>query len=308
MDRLRAITIFVAVAEHSGFAPAARSLNLSPPSVTRAISELEQKLGARLFHRTTRSVRLTDAGDRYLIDCRRILADIDEADRHAAGVHSSPRGSVTLSASVMFGRKMITPILVDLLDQYPDIAVTAQFLDRVVNMMEEGVDVAVRIAELTDSSLAAVRVGTVRRVVCGSPAYFDQVGRPEKPEELMSHRIVDFTPMTPAREWRFEQDGKAVPFRPTSRLRVNSADAAISAVAAGHGVTRVLSYMVQQEVEAGKLEIALADYEPAPVPVHVVHKEAGHASGRVRAVVDFLVNALRRSPALRVRTTPNPQP
>ncbi len=299
MDRLHTMAVFVAVAEQGGFAPAARKLNLSPPSVTRAVSELEVRLGARLFHRTTRSVQLTRAGERYLVDCRRILTELAEADRQAAGIHAAPSGSVSLTASVMFGRKMITPILVTMLDEYPDIAVNAQFIDRVVNMMEEGVDVAVRIAELADSSLAAVRVGAVRRVLCGSSSYFDLEGRPKSPGDLASHRIVDFSSMTAGGEWRFEKDGKPSVVRPHSRLRVNSADAAISAVSAGHGITRVLSYMVQKEVEEGKLEVVLADYGPPPVPVHVVHKEAGHATGRVRAVVDFLVEALRRSPALR---------
>lgn len=299
MDRLHTMAVFVAVAEQSGFAPAARKLNLSPPSVTRAVSELEQRLGARLFHRTTRSVQLTSAGERYLVDCQRILSEMAEADRQAAGIHAAPSGSVSLTASVMFGRIMITPILVDLLEQYPDIAVNAQFVDRVVSMMDEGVDVAVRIAELADSSLAAVRVGTVRRILCGSPSYFDRAGLPATPADLASHKIVDFASMTAAGEWRFEKEGKSIAVRPNSRLRVNSADAAISAVSAGHGITRVLSYMIQEKVESGELVIVLDDVEPAPVPVHVVHKEAGNATGRVRAVVDFLVDALRKSPALR---------
>ena len=298
MDRLQTMTVFVAVAEEAGFAPAARRLNMSPPSVTRAVSELETRLGARLLHRTTRAVHLTEAGARYLADCRRILVEIEEADRHAAGLHSMPTGSVSLTASVMFGRLVLTPILFDLLNRYPDISVTTMFVDRIVHMVDEGVDVAVRIASLPDSSLTAVKVGSVRRVLCASPDYLILHGRPCGPADLDGHRIVDFVNMTPGGEWRFEKDGKPLPFRPTSRLRVNSADSAIAAAVAGQGVTRVLSYMIREEIEAGTLEVVLGDYEPPPVPVHVVHKEAGQTSARVRAVVDHLAKALRRSPAL----------
>ena len=169
MDRLQTMTVFVAVAEELGFAAAARRLNMSPPSVSRAVSDLEIRLGARLLHRTTRSVTLTDAGARYLADCKRILAEIREADDHAAGTHTAPRGLVSVTGSVMFGRMMLTPILLDLQKQYPDISIQTLFVDRLVHLAEEGLDVAVRIAELPDSSLTAIRVGSVRRVVCASP-------------------------------------------------------------------------------------------------------------------------------------------
>ena len=158
MDRLQTMAVFVAVAEESGFAPASRRLNMSPPSVTRAVSELEARLGARLVHRTTRSVRLTDAGQRYLEDCRRIISDVDEADRHAAGIHAAPRGMVSISATAMFGRMILVPILLDLLDRYPEISVTTLFVNRTVHLVDEGIDVAVRMGELPDSSLSAIRV------------------------------------------------------------------------------------------------------------------------------------------------------
>ena len=297
-DRLQSMAVFVAVAEEAGFASAARRLNLSPPSVTRAVSDLEGRLGCRLLHRTTRSVRLTDVGERYLADCRRILAEIDEADRHAAGLHTAPRGTISVSASVRFGRMVVTPILLDLLDRYPEIAVRAMFVDRIVHLVEEGVDVAVRIAELPDSSLSAVRVGTVRRVLCASPAYLKASGRPRLPADLMNHRIIDFVTMTPGGEWPFLVDGKRQAVRPHGRLQVNTADAAIAAAMAGRGITRVLSYMIRPHVDAGALAIVLEDCEPPPVPVHVLHKEAGQISARVRAVVDFLAQRLRRDPAL----------
>lgn len=289
---------FVAVAEEAGFAAAARRLNLSPPSVTRAVGELEARIGARLLHRTTRRVRLTEAGERYLSDCRRILAEIAEAERQAAGLHARPRGLVSLSAPALFGRLVVTPALLALLDRYAEISVTTLFVDRVVNLLEEGIDVAVRIAELGDSSLSAVRVGSVRRVLCAAPSYLESRGRPRQPSDLEHHETVDFLHMTPGGEWRFEGRGRPYRFGSRARLRVNNADAAIAAAVAGRGITRVLSYMVDRQVREGRLEIVLADHEPPPVPVHVLHQEPGQTSARVRAVVDFLATRLRADPVL----------
>ena len=298
MDRLQTLSVFVAVAEETGFAPAARRLNLSPPSVTRAVSELEGRLGAKLLHRTTRSVQLTEAGQRYLADCRRILASIEEADRQAAGLHATPRGPVTVTASILFGRMVLAPVLFGLLDRYPEISLNATFVDRVVHLLDEGIDVAVRIADLPDSSLSAVRVGSVRRVLCAAPAYLDARGRPAVPTDLAGHATIDFVNMTPGGDWAFERDGKAHRFRPQSRFRVNSADAALGAAADGRGITRVLSYMVAPQLASGALELVLDDFAAPAVPVHVVHKEPGQTSARIRAVVDHLVEALRADPAL----------
>ena len=291
------MSVFVAVAEDSGFAAAARRLNLSPPVVTRAVAELEQRLNARLLHRTTRTVRLTDAGERYLADCRRVLAEIEEIDRHAAGIHATPRGNVTITASLLFGRMMIAPLVVEVLDRYPEISVTTLFVDRVVGLIDEGIDVAVRIADLPDSSLSAVRVGSVRRVLCAAPGYLDARGRPHRPSDLAGHEIVDFVNMTPGGEWAFEGAAPAR-FRPKARLRVNGADVAIAAATAGRGITRVLSYMIAPELEAGTLELVLDDYGPPAVPVHIVHKEPGQTSARIRATVDHLAQGLRANPAL----------
>ncbi|GBF27693.1 HTH-type transcriptional regulator DmlR [bacterium MnTg02] len=306
MDRLRTMSVFISVAEEAGFAPAARRLNMSPPSVTRAVSELEARLGARLLHRTTRSVRLTEAGQRYLADCRRILSEIEEADRHAAGVHAVPSGMVSVTASVMFGRVVLAPVLHDLLDRYPDISVSTLFVDRVVHLIDEGIDVAVRIAELPDSSLTAVRVGSVRRVLCASPDYLAARGRPCVPSDLSDHEIINFVNMTPGGEWAFEKESKTCSFRPLSRLLLNTADAAIAAVEVGRGITRVFSYMITPHVKSGALEIVLEDYEPPAVPIHIVHKEPGQTSARVRAVVDHLVQRLRKTPVLgQQAATPN---
>jgi DNA-binding transcriptional LysR family regulator len=299
MDRLQTMTVFIAVAEESGFAAAARRLHMSPPSVTRAVGELEARLGARLLHRTTRAVRLTDAGERYLADCQRILSEIEEADSHAAGIHAMPRGAVTLTGSALFGRIVLTPILVELLGRFADISINTLFVDRVVNLIDEGIDIAVRIADLPDSSLAAIRVGSVRRVLCASPDYLAAAGNPETPNDLAGHDTVDFTNIMPRGEWDFERDGKIQNFKTRSRLRANSADVAIAATVAGCGITRVLSYMVASELESGELQLVLPDFTPPAVPVHVVHKEQGQTSGRVRAVVDHLADRLRQVPALR---------
>lgn len=298
MDRLRAMTVFVGVAEEGGFAPAGRRLNMSAPSVTRAVADLEARLGCRLLHRTTRSVRLTEAGGRYLDDCRRILAEIDEVEHHAAGLHAAPRGAVSVTASATFGRVVLLPTLLDLLDRYPDISLTTLFVDRVVHLLDEGIDVAVRIADLPDSILSAIRVGEVRRVLCASPGYVAARGRPRTPSDLKGHEIIDFLHMTPGGEWAFEKDGLASVFRPSARLRLNTADSAIAAAASGRGITRVLSYMIAHQFRTGTLVRLLEDHEPRAVPVHVVHKEAGRTSARVRAVVDFLALRLRSNPAL----------
>ena len=298
MDRLQTMSVFVAVAEEAGFAPASRRLNMSPPSVTRAVSELEARLGARLLHRTTRSVRLTDAGEQYLADCRRILSEIDEADRHASGVHAAPRGTVSVSASAMFGRMILAPILLDLLDRYPEISITTLFVNRTIHLVEEGIDVAVRVGELPDSSLSAIRVGGIRRVLCASPDYFETRGRPSAPSELTGHEIIDFVHSTPGGEWTFVKDGESHAFRPRSRLRLNSADPAIAGAVDGRGITRVLSYMIAPQLKSRELEIVLDDYEPPAVPIHVLHKEPGRTSARVRAVVDHLAQSLGKHPAL----------
>lgn len=298
MDQLQTMSVFVGVAEEGGFAPASRRLNMSPPTVTRAVAELEARIGVPLLHRTTRSMRLTNAGHQYLADCQRILSSVDEADQHASGIHAAPRGMVLVSASALFGRLFVAPILLDLLDLYPDISITTLFVNRIVHLFDEGIDIAVRFGELPDSALSAVRVGSVRCVLCASPDYFGKRGRPNAPSELTGHDIVDFVDLTTSREWTFVKDGQSHSFRPRSRLRVNIADPAINAAVDGRGITRVLSYTIAPQLNSRELEIVLEDYEPPAVPIHILHKEPGQTSARVRAVVDYLVQRLRTDPAL----------
>lgn len=295
MDRLSAMQIFVAVAETESFAAAARRLGQSPPAVTRAVAALEERIGSRLLHRTTRQVRLTEAGQGYLADCRRILAEVEEAEALAGGAHTEPRGQFAVTAPVMFGRLHVAPILLDFLDRFPLVSTRLLLLDRVVDLMEEGIDVAVRIAHLADSSLQAIRVGSVRPVVCATPAYLAEHGEPRHPADLARHRAIFTSPQAGLRGWEFEDAGKPVRVRPAVQLNVNSADVAIAAAREGRGLTRVLSYQVAAPVRAGDLKIVLADYEPPPVPVHLVQLEGRRAaSARVRAFVDFAAERLRR--------------
>lgn len=292
MDRLETMRVFVAVAEAAGFAPAARRLGLSPPAVTRAVSALEDRVGARLFERTTRTVRLTEAGTRFLADCKRILGEIDEAEASAAGAHAEPRGTLSLTASVMFGRMHVAPVVLDFLARYPQVAVRTLFVDRVVDLVDEGIDVAVRIAHLPDSSLTAVRIGEVRRVVCASPDYLARRGTPRTPADLAGHDAIGFAPTAPE-EWLFAVNDRTIAVRPPTRLTVNTAEIAIAAAEAGRGLARVLSYMIEPELRAGRLKLVLPEFELPPVPVHLVYPAGRRASARVRAFVDFAAERLR---------------
>jgi DNA-binding transcriptional LysR family regulator len=293
MDRLETMRIFVAVAEAEGFAQAARRLAMSPPAVTRAISALEKRVGTRLLHRTTRVVRLTEAGAHFLADCKRILGEIEEAERSAAGSHTEPRGRLTVTASLMFGRLYVAPLLIDFLARYPQVTVRAVFADRVVDLIEEGIDVAIRIAHLTDSSFTATKVGSVRRVLCASPAYLKARGTPRSPRELAEHDCVVFSQDASTDEWAFSVRGTPERVRLTPRFFANSAEVAIAAAVAGRGLTRVLSYQAAEELAAGRLQIVLADYEPQPIPVSVVIPEGRRAAAKVRAFVELAVEGLR---------------
>lgn len=299
MDRFQEMQVFVAVAQDAGFSAAARRLGLSAASVTRAVAALEQRIGTPLLVRTTRNVYLSEAGQRFLEDCRRILGDLQEAEDSAAGSHAQPRGQLTMTAPVLFGQSFVTPVLVDYLQQYPDVSVNALLLDRIVSMVEEGMDVAVRIGELPDSSQHAVRVGEVRRVVCASPDFFTRHGRPQHPEDLERMPIVASSAIGQIRNWTFLDAGQPLTVRPAPRLVVTANQAAITAACRGLGMTRVLSYQIASEVESGALEIVLADFELPPLPIHVVYQGGRNAPARVRSFVDFTVNALRKHPALR---------
>lgn len=298
MDRFYQMSVFVAVAETESFAGGARKLGMSPPAVTRAVAALEEELGVKLLNRTTRYVRATDAGQRYLEDARRILAEVQEADEVAAGINSEPRGHLTITAPVLFGKLFVMPSIVGFLERYPDVEVAALFLDRVVNMLEEGVDVGIRIGALPDSTMRAIRVGQVRRVLCASPDYLARRGIPQTPEDLLQHQLIAASSISPTVEWKFGDDdsNKAVRIKP--RLTVTSNDAAIAAAVQHAGITRLLSYQVANELGSGELKVILGEFEPKPLPIHVVHREGRHGSAKIRAFVDFVAQALKANTSL----------
>lgn len=293
MDRIRSIQVFVAVADCQGFASAARRLNMSPPAITRSVSMLEDHLGARLFVRTTRSVRLTDVGTRFLEDGRRILLDLEEAEQAAVGAHAEPKGELSITASALLGRMFVTPILGEFLNSYPKVNARTMYVDRVVNLIDEGLDVGIRIGDLPDSSLTAVNCGSVRQVVFGAPAYIEKQGLPQHPEDLAGHAIIQSLAVTPSRDWDFQIDGSRTSIPITPRVQMNTNDAAIEMALGGWGLSRVISYQISPFIEAGRLQTVLDEFELRPMPIHVVHQEGRTVSGKVRAFVDFMVERLR---------------
>lgn len=298
MDRFSEMQIFVAVAECEGFAAGARKLKISPPAATRAVADLEHRLGIKLLNRTTRYVRVTDAGQRYLDDCKRILAQVTEADEAAIGINAAPRGHLVITAPVLFGRMYVMPCVVEYLQKYPDTEVSAMFVDRVVNMLDEGVDVALRVGELSDSSFKAIKVGTVRRVVCASPSYIEKYGLPQHPNDLSEHQIVVASSLSPNVEWRFLENKQAKIVRVKPRLTVTSNDAAIEAAVAGLGVTRLISYQIAPELQSGQLKILLSEYEFPALPIHILHREGRNSSTKVRAFIDLVAERLKADTSL----------
>ncbi len=297
MDHLDGLRAFVAVAELQGFAAAARRLGLSPPAITRAISALETRLGVVLLLRSTRSVRLTDTGERFLQDCRRVLSDLDEAEAAAAGVQSEARGLLAITAPHMFGRLHIAPIVLDFLEGQPQVQVRTLFVDRLVHLLDEGIDVALRIAHLPDSGLTAVPVGSLRRVVVASPDYLARRGEPLAPADLAAHRAIGFSnDGISANPWRFREGAIG---QPRIDWVTNNSEVAIAAAVAGHGLTRCLIYQAAAELQAGRLRIVMADHALPPVPVHIVYPAGRRAPAKVRAFVAFAKERLMAEPVLR---------
>jgi DNA-binding transcriptional LysR family regulator len=295
MDRFDAMRVFLTVADVGGFAAAARRLRRSPPAVTRLISALEGRLGARLLSRTTRVVRLTEAGERFAGDARRILAELEEAEAHAAGSHRELRGGLRITAPMMFGKLHVAPIALELLARHPEISVRALYADRVVELAEEGIDVAVRIAELADSSARAVRVGAVRTVLCAAPSYLRKRRRAPlaHPRQLAGHETIAFHPALGEPRWSFFDGGKRLELAPPARLVASSTEVMLDAALAGAGILRSLSYLVAPALRAGALRLLLVEYEPPPTPVHVVIPEGRQAAARVRVFAELAAERLR---------------
>jgi DNA-binding transcriptional LysR family regulator len=290
MDRIDAMQAFIAVADLRGFAPAARKLGLSPSGLTRLIAALEERLGARLLQRTTRSVTLTDVGARYLERVRRILSDVEEAEGSAQDQRTRPSGRLVVSAPLGFGRLHVSPVMSAYLTRYPEVSGELRLSDRMINLVEDGVDLAVRIGHLADSSLVARHVGEMRRLLVASPDYLEQHGEPQTPAAIASHQTIQFGATSAAPDWRFVEDDREIRVTHTPRFITNSADAAIQYAEQGGGLTSVLAYQAAEAIKSGRLQIVLAKFEPPVLPIHLVYPTSRLLSAKVRAFIDLVTD------------------
>jgi DNA-binding transcriptional LysR family regulator len=296
MDRIDAMKVFVAAVDEGSLASAGRRLGRSPAAVSRAIAFLEQHVGTELLHRTTRSLKLSEAGERYAAACRRVLIDLEEADIVAGGERSAPRGTLTLTAPVITGEDVLRPVLDAFMNEHPMVSVRLYLLDRTVNLIDEGIDLALRIAHLADSNFVAIRLGEVRRVVAASPAYLERHPIIREPTDLAKHQIIAMTHFG-LDSWSFPPaKGSSVPrtVQFTPRLVVNTIRAAVASATEGHGVTRLFSYHIAEEIRDGRLKILLDKDEHPPLPAHLLAPQGRFSVPKVRAFTDFAVPRLKR--------------
>jgi len=286
-DRLEAMSVLLTVVEAGSLSAASRRLAMPLATVSRKVTELEAHLKTSLFIRSRRGLSLTDAGQGYVAACRRILEDLSEAEQAVSGEFRVPRGNLVITAPIVFGRLHVLPIIMEFLKGYPEIDIRLLQIDRLVDLLDEHVDLAIRIGELPDSSMVARRVGEIRRVLCGSPDYFARRGYPERLEDLRSHDCITFDVLMSPAEWSFKaiKSDRLIPIQ--SRLVVNTAEAAIQAAAAGLGLTRVLSYQIAEAVASGRLILALEEFEPDPWPVNLLYASQRPVPQKLRAFLDF---------------------
>jgi DNA-binding transcriptional LysR family regulator len=297
MDRLEAMEYFVAAVEAESFSAAGRQLNVPLPTISRKVADLEAHLNTQLLVRSTRKLALTDAGVSYLAACKRILDQVEEAESQAAGEYIVPRGGLTITAPIAFGRLCVVPVVTAFLAKFPEINVYLTLSDHTLDLVDEHIDLAVRMGMLSDSTLVATKVGEIRRVVCGSPAYFAAHGTPKTPDDLAKHMCITYTALASGMTWIFNpRNGKpSRAVRPLCRLKINTAEAAIDAAIAGIGVTNVNSDQIVKPVSEGKLSLILQDFEPEPTPVHIIHARQALLPLKMRLFVDFAVSRLRKS-------------
>lgn len=295
MNRLEAMSVLLAVVDAGSFSGASRNLRMPLPTVSRKVAELERHLKSPLLLRSTRKLALTETGAAYLTACRQILEQVAEAERRATGEYRAPRGELRVTAALVFGRMHVVPVVARLLADYPDMDVRLELTDRYLDLIDEHVDVALRIGALPDSRLVATRVGQVRTVACASPAYLEKRGTPRKPADLAAHDCVTFAMIGGAQSWIF-RDAETVRVR--SRLTVNTAEAAIDAAVAGVGIARVLSYQVAELVRGGTLNVVLRKHEPASAPVNLVYNSQLIVPAKVRAFIDLASPLLKERLAL----------
>lgn len=297
MDRFEAMSMLLEVVDRGNLSAASRSLKIPLPTLSRKITDLETLLGTKLLTRTTRKIALTDAGAIYVDAARRILEQVEEAERQASGEFAMPKGELVITAPVQFGRLHVLPVVTDFLAVFPAINVRLMLTDRNIDLVDEHVDMAVRIGNLPDSAMVATRIGAVRRVVCGSPALFAGRGVPKEPADLLGLPCISVEILTPTAGWQFQEAGlaKAIEVTITPRLSVTTTEAAAAAAIRGAGVTRLLYYQVAAEVAAGTLRLVLEDFEPEPAPIHLVHLARGQMPLKTRHFLDFAAPRMRAS-------------
>lgn len=295
MDRFDAMAVLLQVVEQGSLSAAGRKLGVPLTTISRKIADLEAHLGARLLLRSNRAITLTEAGTSYVAACKRILAELGEAEQAAAGAFATARGELTITAPVVFGRLHVLPVVTEFLRAYPDIDIRLYLADRMLHLQDDHVDLAIRIGTLPDSSLIAVKVGEVSRVVCASPAYLATHGTPQTPQDLTRHACITFTGLGATDRWIFKTPDAEWTVAVRSRLAVNTAEAAIDAAIAGNGLTRVLSYQIAQAQSAGHLKTVLSPWQPAAVPVSMVYDGQGVLPLKLRAFLDFAGPGLKIS-------------
>ena len=293
MDRFESMSVFVTVVEAGGFSAASRRLGRPLATVSRKVSELEDELGIVLLNRTTRHVTLTDSGRQYFEACRRILNDIEEAERAATGEYQTPKGEIIVTAPIVFGRMHVLPIVTEFMAAYPETQVRLVLVDRVGSLLEENADVAVRIAALPDTSMVATRVGSTTRVLCASPGYLDAHGAPASLDDLTHHQLINITALPPASGWLVSVEGKEVVVPVEPRLVVTTAEAGVEAAIRGAGIVQALCYQVTDAVCAGKLTRQLPAHEPEHVPISLVFKGGKAVPAKLRAFLDLAAPRLR---------------
>lgn len=293
MDRFDAIRTLLAAIDGGSLSAASRALGMPLPTVSRKVSELEAHLGTQIVVRTSRKLVLTDAGEAFVAAARRIMAELDEAERAASGEYRAPRGELLITAPILFGKLHILPIVLEFLGAYPEVDVRLILSDSVVDLVDNHVDVAARLGRLPDSGLVALRVGTVRWISCASPHYLAERGTPATPDELASHDCIAFEGLQTARSWTFARGVGAGPVTIRPRLGVNTADALIEAASAGLGVARMMSYQAAPAIRDGRLVTILDDYAPEPIPVHLVHTGPPLLPLKLRAFLDFAAPRLK---------------
>jgi DNA-binding transcriptional LysR family regulator len=295
MDHLKNMELFISVAESKSFSAGARSQNISSPSATRGINLLEEHLGVKLFTRTTRSLSLTDTGKFYLEECKKIVSLIKQADSMASGIYEAPKGHLRITSSVLFGEHFIIPLLTKFLDRNPGITIDTLFTDRLVNIVNEGVDLAVRLGHLEDSNFIGVKVGKVRKVLCASPEYLQEHGIPQNLNDLKNHKLILARAISPNSEWHFANKRY---IRVSSQLETNTMSSAIKAAKEGWGITQALSYQVAPELKSENLKVIMSEYESEPLPINIIYPEGRYSAMKTKALVAYISEALKQNPYL----------